>query len=233
MSRAANMVFIPGWGANERLCRGLADSFPEDRFRFLSWCDVLRDGSSAVDRAMPSDGSPCALAGWSLGALLALRAALDRPRRFAALILISATGRMTSAPGHAGVAPRALRAMRLGLNRNPEAVARDFAVLSMTPDGNDASAVEYVRQTLTHGTDDLAAGLDALGKLDLREQAARVAVPLLLVHGAEDRVIPARAGRELADTVPGARLAILPGRGHALPILAPSALAAMMKEFAA
>jgi len=233
MSALATWVFIPGWGANEPLCRRFADSFGESTFRFLPWCDVLRDGDAAVDRALPSDDSPCILAGWSLGALLALQTALDRPRRFAALVLISATGRLTAVSGHAGADPRALRAMRLKFKLDPGTVLREFATLSMDPDGNDAAAAEYVRQALAHRTADLAEGLDALSRLDLRDRVAQLAVPLWLVHGAEDRVVPVQASRELAASAPLSRLEVLPGRGHALPLVNPSALASIMKEIAA
>ncbi len=46
------------------------------------------------------------------------------------------------------------------------------------------------------------------------EIAAAVGCPALLVLGAEDRMTPARAGRKLAEAIPGARVEIIPGSGH-------------------
>lgn len=43
---------------------------------------------------------------------------------------------------------------------------------------------------------------------------AAVAAPTLILWGEEDRLIPVEAGRWLARTIPGSRLAVYPGVGH-------------------
>jgi pimeloyl-ACP methyl ester carboxylesterase len=53
-------------------------------------------------------------------------------------------------------------------------------------------------------------------RVDLREEAARVRVPTLAIHGDEDPQMPIIGGRELVDAIPGARLLTLPGARHAL-----------------
>lgn len=42
----------------------------------------------------------------------------------------------------------------------------------------------------------------------------QVRAPVLVLHGAEDRVIPGAHGRWLADRCPGAELRLVPGEGH-------------------
>ncbi len=46
------------------------------------------------------------------------------------------------------------------------------------------------------------------------EVAARVACPSLVLLGAQDRMTPAKAGRELAAAIPGATLTVIPESGH-------------------
>lgn len=46
------------------------------------------------------------------------------------------------------------------------------------------------------------------------ESAARIAAPTLVLWGEEDRLVPARFGRRLAEAMPNARLMVLPGVGH-------------------
>ena len=46
------------------------------------------------------------------------------------------------------------------------------------------------------------------------ETAAAVGCPALLVIGAKDRMTPAKAGRKLAEAIPGARAEVIPGCGH-------------------
>jgi pimeloyl-ACP methyl ester carboxylesterase len=53
-----------------------------------------------------------------------------------------------------------------------------------------------------------------------------IAVPVLLIQGADDRMIPASHGRALAATIPGAELWLLHGEGHV------SVLAALPDAFA-
>lgn len=53
-----------------------------------------------------------------------------------------------------------------------------------------------------------------------------VSVPTLVIHGADDPLIPVAAGRDTAAAIPGARLEIIEGMGHNIPeALAPRIVA--------
>ena len=41
-----------------------------------------------------------------------------------------------------------------------------------------------------------------------------VSAPTLVIHGADDPLVPVEAGRDTADSIPGAELIIVPGMGH-------------------
>lgn len=49
------------------------------------------------------------------------------------------------------------------------------------------------------------------------EALGRLTIPVLVVHGAVDPLVPIENGRRTADAIPGARLLVLPGAGHDLP----------------
>ena len=52
-----------------------------------------------------------------------------------------------------------------------------------------------------------------------RKQAlASVRVPTLVIHGAIDPLVPLACGTDTAQSIPGARLVVIEGMGHALPI---------------
>lgn len=51
-------------------------------------------------------------------------------------------------------------------------------------------------------------------RVDLLKQ---IAVPTLVIHGAEDPVLPPACGRDVATLIPGARFDLIPGMGHDLP----------------
>lgn len=52
---------------------------------------------------------------------------------------------------------------------------------------------------------------------DRRPSLATITAPTLVIHGADDPLIPVEAGRDTARSIPDARLCIIDGMGHDLP----------------
>jgi pimeloyl-ACP methyl ester carboxylesterase len=52
---------------------------------------------------------------------------------------------------------------------------------------------------------------------DRRELCRRIAVPTVVLHGADDPLIPVEGGKDTAAAIPGADLRIVPGMGHDIP----------------
>jgi pimeloyl-ACP methyl ester carboxylesterase len=52
---------------------------------------------------------------------------------------------------------------------------------------------------------------------DRRESLSTIAVPTLVIHGADDPLIPVEGGKDTARVTPGARLFIINGMGHDMP----------------
>jgi pimeloyl-ACP methyl ester carboxylesterase len=52
---------------------------------------------------------------------------------------------------------------------------------------------------------------------DRRTKLQALHLPAVVVHGAEDPLVPVEAGRDVAANIPGADLRIIPGMGHDLP----------------
>jgi pimeloyl-ACP methyl ester carboxylesterase len=58
----------------------------------------------------------------------------------------------------------------------------------------------------------------AIGASPDRTEALRgVATPTLVIHGADDPILPLAHGRATADAIPGARLLVIEGMGHDVP----------------
>lgn len=56
-------------------------------------------------------------------------------------------------------------------------------------------------------------------------------IPVLVVSGAADALIPASAAEALAEAIPGAELEIIPGAGHLPPLEQPEATTAALQRF--
>ncbi|MGC9325200.1 MAG: alpha/beta fold hydrolase, partial [Desulfomonilia bacterium] len=50
-----------------------------------------------------------------------------------------------------------------------------------------------------------------------KEDLKRLKVPALVIHGDEDPLVPVECGLDTAQAIPGAKLKIIKGMGHALP----------------
>ncbi len=63
-----------------------------------------------------------------------------------------------------------------------------------------------------------------LQDFDLRPALASIDLPTLVVAGSHDGLTPLAANEVIAEAIPGARIEVVPGRGHMLPFEAPDAL---------
>jgi non-heme chloroperoxidase len=99
--------------------------------------------------------------------------------------------------------------------------------------GRDARALpadllEATRRSYLTTPGPVRSGLLEAVQADLRADLPRIAVPVLVVTGSEDRFAPPARARALADRIPGARVEVLAGAGHMLPFERPDALATLL-----
>jgi proline iminopeptidase len=52
---------------------------------------------------------------------------------------------------------------------------------------------------------------------DRRKLLRTIAAPTLVIHGADDPLVPLAAGRDTAQNIPGAKLEVIDGMGHDFP----------------
>ena len=66
---------------------------------------------------------------------------------------------------------------------------------------------------------------------DATSRLGEIRVPTLVLTGDADRLVPAENSRRLAEAIPGARLALLPGAGHCFPLERFEETVAALAEF--
>lgn len=158
--------------------------------------------------------------GRSMGGGTAIVAALDHPERVATLTLVSTTNGDPDLPD---MAPTMAAAFGNPPSGDPVAdiVALIRAYAGTSPHFDEA-AVRAVAAADVARTLDLEAAMTnhlvmAIDGPRSGGGPADVEVPTLVVHGALDPAHPLPHGRRLADTIPGARLLVLPDTGHDVP----------------
>jgi 3-oxoadipate enol-lactonase / 4-carboxymuconolactone decarboxylase len=157
----------------------------------------------------------CSIAG-AVGAELALR----RPDRIASLALVAASPRFGTADEfrQRGVIVRA---------NGLDPMARTAPERWFTPGfaAAQAAIVEWaVQMVRTTDPGCYIASCEALAAFDIRAELARIAVPTLVLVGAEDQVTGPAEARTLVAGIPDARLALVPGASHLAPVEQPSAV---------
>ncbi len=171
---------------------------------------------------------------WSLGSFQPLEMAVKNPRSIRGMVLVSSTPRFCATDGFESGLPEAnLRAMQRAFARDPRATLENFHRLCAAPAALPAGELlGRVEKSLSLGIEALSAGLRELREKDFRREVSKIEIPVLLLHGGEDRVIPAGASRWLAAKLPHAKIVTLPGAGHDLPVRNADWVATEISKFA-
>lgn len=161
--------------------------------------------------------------GASMGGAIAQTMAIERPERLLTLTSIMAT---TGEPGLPPPTPAAM-----GVLLKPPVTTLDGYIRSYVetwkvlragsfPD-DEALDRERAEAVFARGLNPpgVARQLAAILASGSRKAALRsVRVPTLVLHGDADPLVPLACGVDTAESIPGARLVVIPGMGHALPI---------------
>jgi pimeloyl-ACP methyl ester carboxylesterase len=164
-------------------------------------------------------GGPVTLVGHSMGSLIALEAAARHPDFVSGLVLISTAARM---PVHRDL-------LTAAQNRDPQAAALVMK-WSLPEDGRYGRPKEWVQPVADKfvaaaESGVLAADFAACDTYDSAvELAAEVRCPSLLLLGQYDVMTKPQAAQPLATALQDARIVVIAGAGHMLPLERPAEL---------
>lgn len=173
--------------------------------------------------------------GWSLGAVAAAQLALDHPGRVASLSLLTPWARTDEA---LATAFRMLRDLTIHASPLSAELATLWLILSREAvNAAGPQLAEGARATVAdpgHPDADVSAGyLDAAITVDVLGRLGSLAVPTLVVGGADDVLTPVAHARETAAAIPGAVLHVIEGSGatHALPVERAGEVNELLRKF--
>lgn len=161
------------------------------------------------------------IVGASMGGMIAQLVAANHPARTRSLVsIMSSTGRRDLPPGR----PEAMAALMtpLASDSREDRIAASMktwrVIGSPGYPATDAELradaerdIDRVPYEPTGMTRQMAAILVAPPRNDILKS---VTAPTLVIHGADDPLVPVEAGQDTADSIAGAELIIVPGMGH-------------------
>lgn len=222
-----DVVLIHGWGSHGGVWTETARELAKD-FR-VTVPDLPGHGRShdfAPDAFTPEImaeqiqhqlSGPAMWVGWSMGGLVALAAAQQLSRAVSGFVLVNATPKYVQSPDWPHAMPLSvLEQFAQNLEQDYAGTIERFLTLQTADD--DRAVLRHLREIFRHGepvTAALRAGLRLLKEEDRRDVLGGIAAPALVIQGERDRLVPMGAARFLAEHLPQARLAPVPGAGHA------------------
>lgn len=181
----------------------------------LSMRDMVEDAIAVMDGA---DLASAHVIGVSMGGMIAQNLALDHRDRVRSLLL-----GCTTPVGRAGLPPwRLLAATALrpaiGPRRTFDVVAPSLYAAETREHGQERIAEDLrVRGAETTPGATVLAQMVAVTGHDTRRRLGELSgLPVTVLHGEADALVPVARGRALAAGIPGSDLVLLPGCGHML-----------------
>jgi pimeloyl-ACP methyl ester carboxylesterase len=184
---------------------------------------LLRDMAADAAGLLDEIGIPAAhVVGASMGGMVAQTLALEHPQRVRTLTsIMSTTGSRHLPPAR----PEAMAALLTPIPVEREAaIERSVEVFRIIGSRGFPFDEAEMRARATRAFDrgvnpaGVARQLVAiLASGSRREALGAVRAPTLVIHGADDPLVPVEAGRDTAEAVPGAELLEIEGMGHDLP----------------
>ena len=184
--------------------------------------DMADDAAGVLEALGITSAHVC---GASMGGMIAQQMALRHPQRVKSLTLVMTSSGSRRLPGPS---PRVRHAM-LAQPSNPRdmnsLLAHYRALHALIGSPAYRPSEEWLEKRLRlslgrayrpQGTARQLMAIIADG--DRSPQLARIGAPTLVIHGSADPLVPVAAAHDLVRKIPGARIDVIDGMGHDLPV---------------
>ncbi|WP_235928909.1 alpha/beta fold hydrolase [Marisediminicola senii] len=245
------MVLVHGFGCDQHMYRRILPFFT-DRFRVVLF-DHVGSGGSAMDAYDPVEYATVdryaadllelcdalglrdiTLVGHSVGAMMSISAAVQRPELFSRMLLLAPSPSYIDddAAGYTGgFSSDDVQELLASLDDNHLAWAAAMAPMIMGA-GNSAELAGELETSFCRVDPRVMRTFARVAFLsDMRGRLGEVTVPSLVVQCANDPLAPVSVGRYLHERLAGSELIVLDAAGHLPQVSAPVATAEAMLRY--
>lgn len=248
---APTMVFVHGFGTDQRSWADVAAAFADD-FRIVlldnvgagqsdpsafvqhRYLNLDRYGADLLEVCDAVDVHDAVLVGHSVGAMIAVLAAVARPEIASRLVLIGGSPRYLDEPGYRGGFSRdAIEDIYRAVAGNYHEWAEAFAPVAMANADRPQLAARFAEALKAIPAQQALTVLCSVLQSDHRAALRRVRSPALVVHVEEDAIVPVEVPRYMREQIPDCRLELIHAAGHFPHVSAPDAVIAAIRPFVA
>ncbi len=229
VSPAAALLLIPGMlnqpGIWDGVIAGVRQQLGDrvhiavaDVLTQSSILDMAQDAWKCLD-AIPA-GTPCYIAGFSMGGYVALEM-LAHPQRAIREAWLISTSAQPESPESAPLREKSIASFQQDFEKTIHATAR-WGTFEKTPEQmeplvqamRDLGADTAIRQTRA-----------IMRRRDLRPHISALDLPVHVLCGVDDRITPRQLSQDIAALVPKAQLRLIEKSGHMMPFENPGLIA--------
>lgn len=245
IGQGRDLVLIHGWGLHGGIWQPLIEELQE-RYR-VTVIDLPGHGRSPLpaggfnlDRLsqLLLDAAPAQATwiGWSLGGMAGLKAALSHPAHIDKLVMVGAQPQFVQTDDWPHATPaNNLAIFSDNLVGHTVQTIKRFLALQVRGCADEKPLLRQVREIVDERpqpqTEALRLGLEILRTANLRPQLDALQVPLQLIFGGRDMLVPVACAAAIQALVPTARIDIMKDAGH-IPFLSHSGeFLGLLEEF--
>lgn len=195
------IVFISGWATGDDIWKNV--HCPDLETKHISWDRIMGGEFELPDR--------CILTGWSLGGQIAMD--LSRRAEVRGMVLVSSMTCIAASVNRPGIEPERCSMISRMLTRSRRGYLRSFF---LECGAAETELPRLLEQSDEFSMEELISGLSVMfNHLAVPDPS----VPVTVIHGTGDRIIPVEISRYLAEFVmPRCKTISIEGAGHLLPV---------------
>lgn len=200
-----NIIFLHGWGFNAQIWSNVTPYYSKKfKLHVIDLpgygknknfsCYFLSDIIELISRYAPKES---VLIGWSLGGLIASKIAIQYPKKFNGLIVISSSPCFCEKKNWPGVKTKILNNFALQLRNNFQNTMNRFFSIQLLGAKKQINNIRKLKENFFSQPEPsfqtLMSGLQILKNTDIRYSLQYLKIPILKIYGNLDILIPKQA----------------------------------------
>lgn len=222
------LVLVHGWGLNGAVWQQILPTLEQHftvhcvdlpGFGHSAQCSVSTEFDDWVNQVVSVIDQPAIWLGWSLGGLVATRAAVLYPDRVTSLVTVASSPSFVQESDWPGIKPDVLALFQTQLSQDFAKTLERFLAIQALGSESAKADIKALHAMLKErpmpAPQALKLGLNFLETVDLRDSLAQIDVPFLRLYGRLDSLVSHRVIKQIDALAPRSQRIIMTKASHA------------------